>query len=268
VERARLIRTLAQIREEEGNIKEAAELLQDVQIETIGTMEAREKIDFILESMRLVLDKNDFVRAQLISKKITSRSLNDKAHQDLKVRYYKLLIRFYAHEKNYLEMCKCYHQIFETQQVQDDANLWSDALANMVVFITLSPFDNHQHDLINRIWLEKKLEEKQLQVHRELLKHFVGTELVVWPEFEAKFSKNLATSKAFVDDKTRFEDLHDRVVEHVRIWIVVLIFSAWLICPFCFFYRTFALLASTSHVLQQSAWLNYYTWMKPRLKIL
>lgn len=214
VERARLTRALAQLREEEGNIKEAADLLQDVQIETIGTMEAREKIDFILDSMRLVLEKNDHVRAYLISKKITSRSLQDKDHQDLKVRYFMLMIRYYLHEKNYLEISKCYHHIFETAKIQEDPNLWVDNLQNIVLYVVLSPFDNHQSDLLNRIWNEKKIEEKPLQMFRGLLKKFVGTELILWPEFEASFAAPLSRHKVFVDDKTRWEDLHHRVVEH------------------------------------------------------
>lgn len=157
---------LAKIKEEEGNIKEAAELLQEVQIETVGSMEAREKIDFILEQMRLVLDKNDYVRALIVSKKITTRSLADKDHQDLKIRYYKLMIRYYTHEKDYLEICKCYHAIFDTPQVQENINAWSSAMENMILFVILSPFDNHQHDLMNRIWVVKKLEEKPLSLYR------------------------------------------------------------------------------------------------------
>lgn len=44
-------------------------------------MEAREKIEFILEQMRLVLDIEDWVRASLIAKKITARALAEKEHQ-------------------------------------------------------------------------------------------------------------------------------------------------------------------------------------------
>ena len=73
VERARLTRRLAQIEEEQGNISKAAKILQDQQVETFGSMEKREKVEFILEQMRLCLANHDYVRTQIISKKISVR---------------------------------------------------------------------------------------------------------------------------------------------------------------------------------------------------
>lgn len=52
VERARLTRTLAGIREAEGKIAEAAEVLQEVAVETFGSMDKREKAEFLLEQVR------------------------------------------------------------------------------------------------------------------------------------------------------------------------------------------------------------------------
>jgi len=42
-------------RENEGNITEAAELMQEVQVETYGSMDKEEKVDYILEQVRLVV---------------------------------------------------------------------------------------------------------------------------------------------------------------------------------------------------------------------
>ena len=46
VERARLTHTLAQIKESDGEITEAANILQELQVETYGSMERREKVGF------------------------------------------------------------------------------------------------------------------------------------------------------------------------------------------------------------------------------
>lgn len=95
VERARLTRQLAHIKEhEEKNVAEAAEILQALQVETFGSMEKREKTDFILEQMRLNLARKDFVRAYLISKKISTKYFDTEgaAVDDLKLRYYELMI--------------------------------------------------------------------------------------------------------------------------------------------------------------------------------
>ena len=43
------------------------------QVETYGSMERKEKVEFILEQMRLCLATKDYIRAQIISKKISIR---------------------------------------------------------------------------------------------------------------------------------------------------------------------------------------------------
>lgn len=73
VERARLTRILSAMKEKEGNIDEAAKLLQELQVETYGSMEKREKVEFILEQMRLCLARKDYIRTQIISKKISPK---------------------------------------------------------------------------------------------------------------------------------------------------------------------------------------------------
>ena len=80
IERARLTRKLATIKENEGKIDEAASILQELQVETYGSMEKREKIEFLLEQMRVCLLKGDFIRTQIISRKISIRSFEDEQY--------------------------------------------------------------------------------------------------------------------------------------------------------------------------------------------
>jgi len=74
IERARLTRLLARMKEAEGKIAEAAELLQEIAVETYGSMSKTEKISFILEQVRLCLDRGDYVRAQIMARKISPRA--------------------------------------------------------------------------------------------------------------------------------------------------------------------------------------------------
>ncbi|CAF2471063.1 unnamed protein product [Rotaria sp. Silwood2] len=78
-ERARLTKKLADIYEGQGKTKEAAEILQELQVETYGTMDRREKLEFLLEQMRLCLAKNDYIRTQIISKKINIKAFEDES---------------------------------------------------------------------------------------------------------------------------------------------------------------------------------------------
>ncbi|KAL2897003.1 26S proteasome non-ATPase regulatory subunit 12-like protein B [Bienertia sinuspersici] len=119
IERARLIKTLAKIKEEQGLIDEAAELMQEIAVETFGAMAKTEKIAFILEQVRLCLDRKDYVRAQILSRKISPRVFDiDPSKEkkktkegdavveeapaeipslpELKRIYYELLIRYYT----------------------------------------------------------------------------------------------------------------------------------------------------------------------------
>jgi len=89
VERARLTHRLAQIKEDEGEISKAADIIQELQVETYGSMEKKEKVELILEQMRLCLAKKDYIRTQIISKKISTKFFEDEKTQDLKLKYFK-----------------------------------------------------------------------------------------------------------------------------------------------------------------------------------
>ena len=43
---------------------------------------------------------------------------------ELKLRYYELMITYYKHYHNYLEICRCYKAIYESDGVQADPALW------------------------------------------------------------------------------------------------------------------------------------------------
>ena len=77
VEKARLTRALAKIKEEAGDSAAAAEIMQEVAVETYGALSKHEKLFFIEEQVRLCLDKKDFTRAQILSRKINPRSFDE-----------------------------------------------------------------------------------------------------------------------------------------------------------------------------------------------
>ena len=80
-ERARLTHRL--IHEKDDNIQE--KIMQELQVETYGSMERKEKV----EQMRLCLAIKDFIRTQIISKKISTRFFEDAKYSDLKLKFYR-----------------------------------------------------------------------------------------------------------------------------------------------------------------------------------
>jgi len=214
IERARLTRILSKIKEDEGNIAEAAKVLQELQVETFGQMEKREKVDFLLEQVRLCLDNKDFIRAQIMSNKISQKGLKEADSQDLKLRFYEQMIRYYAHDSNYLEICKCYQNIYDTPNVKADKKSWTAALQKIVLYIVLSPHDNTQSDLLHHIYEDKNLLE--LPKYRDFLRSFITQELIRWArlkevyagEFTAHFGADSGEKKGL------WVDMQHRVVEH------------------------------------------------------
>ncbi|KAL1483016.1 hypothetical protein MTO96_033423 [Rhipicephalus appendiculatus] len=192
VERARLTHKLAQMKEADGNIAEAATLMQELQVETFGSM-----------------DK---------PRRSPPKFFDDPNQQDLKLRYYKLMIELDQHEGSYLAICKHYSALYRTESVQKDEAQRKEALRNMLLFLMLAPHDNEQHDLIHRAKLDKNLDE--LPQYKELLKLFITRELINWRCMCEAYEKELrllpGTIFAVGDEMgdRRWNDFKSRVVEH------------------------------------------------------
>jgi len=216
IERARLTRILAKKKEDEGNIVEAADILQEIQVETFGQMDKHEKTEFILEQMRLCLDKNDYIKAQILSKKISNKALNDNTLEDLKIRFYLLMIRYYSNDSKYLDICKSYHAIYTTPKIQADEQEWKKYLKLVVLYVCLASHDNEQVDLMNRINEDIKL--TQLPVYKHLIQKFLTKELMRWPLFKQTYDSEFNTYSQFTQQTEGkhqlWEDIRKRVVEH------------------------------------------------------
>lgn len=60
---------------------QASELLQELQVETFGSMDRREKVDFILEQMRLLKLLGDWDKLGIVAKRINIKWLAEKEHE-------------------------------------------------------------------------------------------------------------------------------------------------------------------------------------------
>uniref|UniRef100_A0A7S2RMQ9 PCI domain-containing protein n=1 Tax=Mucochytrium quahogii TaxID=96639 RepID=A0A7S2RMQ9_9STRA len=208
-ERARLTMQLAKIYEAEGKISEAADVLQEEQVETYGAMNKQEKIDFLLEQIRLCLEKKDFIRAYIIAKKVNRKQLEEEELETLKIRFYRLLIQYHTHEKQPLELARAHLAIYTSLKKQD-ASVWIPELQLTVLLLCTSSFDNHQIDLVHNLLLDEKLEEVPL--YKTLLRHFVTDELAQWPLPE---NDEIVKNPLFKNkDDWYFKMLRDRVVQH------------------------------------------------------
>jgi len=217
VERARLTKTLTDIKERDGEVVEAANILQELQVETFGSMEKREKVEFILEQMRLCLLKGDTIRTAIISKKISTKYFANEDVQGLKLTYYNLMVKLAVHEDKYLDVSRYYTHILNTQATQTDSKQTHDALMNASVYAVLAPFDAEQHELIRLVHKDKRIDE--VPVFKELLDCFITNEVLSYNDFTQTFSVTLQKMDVFArTGSTKWEVLRSRIIEHnVRI---------------------------------------------------
>ncbi|XP_065335294.1 26S proteasome non-ATPase regulatory subunit 12 [Cloeon dipterum] len=223
VERARLTHKLARMREDEGEISKAADIIQELQVETYGSMEKKEKVELILEQMRLCLAKKDYIRTQIISKKISPKFFDDESTQELKLKYYKLMIELDGHEGSFLATCRHFRSILTTPVVKDDSAERDLTLQSIVLYLLLAPYDNEQADLTHRVLEDPLLDH--VPHYKGLLKLFNTPELINWKGLCSEYERGLTSRDKLIappdifdpttpKGQSRWKDLRSRVVEH------------------------------------------------------
>jgi 26S proteasome regulatory subunit N5 len=216
-------------------------------------MTRREKTEFILEQVSLCIQNNDWTQASILSRKISTRYFarkpkktpeqieKEKKEQeekdkkrsadepepekeddvtDLKLRYYEQQITLAKHEDKYLEVCKHYRQVLDTESVENNPDQLRAVLQRVIYFVLLAPYDNEQSDLLHRI--QQDTRNSQVPRDAALLKQFTIPELMRWPIVEQQYGEHLCSTDIFSkaadpsDPKahTRYEALRHRVIEH------------------------------------------------------
>jgi len=216
-QRARLVLKLAHIREKEGKISEAAKILQEVQVETFGAMKKKEKTEYILEQMRVCLLKKDFVRTQIISKKIHPKVLQDPAveFQKLKIRFNELMVQYYAQAHNHIEIAKAYHQIYETPIIRESQDSLLGTLKLVALFVILSEKTNEQSDFLHRLALDVNL--LKIPEYHRLVNLFIIKEVLNLSEFKNDFQGEFSALPVFKGKEESdhlWKEIHLRVIEH------------------------------------------------------
>jgi len=215
VERARVSRLISDQLYAHGEVSKAADTLQELAVETFGSMDRREKVEFILEQMRLNVERSDFHRVNMLSRKIHTKFFEDEAHHDLKLLYYELMIKTGMHDNKPLDVCKYYREVRNTPRVQADEEKARDALRHAIIFLVLAPFDHEQSDLMGRIEASEPLDS--VPEYKSLLKCFTTPELMRWPGIEALYGPMLRAMPVFSgseEGEKRWKQLHTRVVEY------------------------------------------------------
>lgn len=215
-ERARVSRMLAKLKEDEGDISTAAKILEEVQVDTFGTMEKREKVEFILEQMRLLIANEDIIKAQIVAKKINPKFFNEESYSDLKFNYYKLMIQM-DRETSFIKTSKHYQAMIETQNGSYSNH---EEAKKMFIYATLycilSPYDNEQSDTMLRLSKNKLIDD--LPRYKSLLSLFLSNELIDWNSLNSQYKAEFLSLSIF-DTTTKhgikcWKELRNRTIEY------------------------------------------------------
>ncbi|KAI5812849.1 PCI domain-containing protein [Pyronema omphalodes] len=223
VERARVTRELSKIKKQQGHLAEAKTVLCELQVETFGSMDRKEKTDIILEQVGLCIEQGDFAQALILSRKISTKwfdadaSKQDPEIMELKLRFYEQQVHLSKQDAKYLDTCKHYRAILDTPRIQENPEELQKALERIVYYVILAPYDNEQSDLLHRIRTDTRI-QKLIPEQAELLRLFTVIELMPWARVSQRFETLLRATEVFgIDDPkgpARWEDLRKRVIEH------------------------------------------------------
>ncbi|CAE6450874.1 unnamed protein product [Rhizoctonia solani] len=208
----------------------ASDLLSDLQVETYSSMTRREKTEFLLEQMRLlVLVANmkaeagksqeaeaEWAKVRVGGRKVNEGFLKEAENEDLKLKYYELMIKFALYNASYLDAAKHYYKVWETPSIKAETEgRGRSTLEHIIYYVVLASHSNEQSDMLHRLYNDSELAKLELQYN--LAKCFVTRELMRWPGIEGLYGTQLRETSVFdrtKDGEKRWEDLHMRVIEH------------------------------------------------------
>jgi len=148
-------------------------------------------VEFILYQMKLVLARNDFVRCQILSRKISNRALNEKGIEASKIQYYKNMVQYYVHEKELLEAAKAYQLIYDTinKATPEEAAVLEakypndrvEAFQNFVLYLLISSYDQVKVDLLKVVesTYPRELEKQENEKISSWVKKMLNFELMM-----------------------------------------------------------------------------------------
>ncbi|KRZ71599.1 26S proteasome non-ATPase regulatory subunit 12 [Trichinella papuae] len=98
-------------------------------------------------------------------------------HQDLKFKYYKLMILLDLYNKNYVGVSNHYYNLSETEAYLDKAKIVT-FLKNAVVYAILAPYSEEQWATMCRVSEDSNFD--QIPKYKELVQLFIKEEIISW----------------------------------------------------------------------------------------
>jgi 26S proteasome regulatory subunit N5 len=141
--------------------------------------------------MQVLIEKGDYIRTLIVSNKIKRNHLDDEGIELLKIRFFRLMILYYVHEKKYLEASKCYKILYDFVKSINDKlievekdhkeikpkiidnyikvkkeNDLVNLFENYVLYLSICPPELETKNMLNELILKYK---KELDINKNIL---------------------------------------------------------------------------------------------------
>ena len=114
--------------------------------------------------MKLVHQRRDFVRLQIMSRKLAKKQLAMKGFELSKIEYHHFLVKYFVHEKRPLDAAKSSQTILDTYIENEELDTSSGkalkrtSFENFGFFLLVSPFGDERQELL-KVLTEKYARE-------------------------------------------------------------------------------------------------------------
>ncbi len=202
------------------DLDKACEILCDLQVETYSLMPFPDKVEYILQQIKLTLQKGDYNQARILSRKILLKTLKGFERADeYKLQYLKFLVEMDVHERDYLSIVRNSLLLVQMDLVKESPAEYRDILTSIVYYVILAPYDNLQSDLIHTIKLDSDHQfAKNIDARVfKLLDIFTTNELIHWSNIESSYKQDFLDKTPIFnggEDNVNYKNLQKRIVEH------------------------------------------------------
>jgi len=214
--------TLSKIYEARGDIDNACNVVQDVHVETYGSLDKMQKATYILEQIRLNLLRRDFVRTLISSRKMNLKTLEEEDFIEVKIKYYTMMVEYYMDKREVWDICQSYYKIASAKLKLDDKEGCGQSLESSIIFLIMAKFNNEQSDMMHRLKKQLTVEFKTITlppVYSDILRLFTTHEIIPTPFNSQSIIENHSSLAKYSSHKPDTKDVlvkmfHDRVVQH------------------------------------------------------
>jgi 26S proteasome regulatory subunit N5 len=218
VERARVTKLLATLLFQAGQVKEAMEFMLELPIETFGSMEKLEKVEIIIDQLKLAISNGELSKASIIIKKISPQTFQDPAFESLRQDFFSLKRTMDIYNEAYLEAVADCTEIALHQPNSLSQRERVRFLEEAVFFSLLASFDCKQQEALMKLKQQKELIDHSPKTI-QLIECFTQQNMIPfqqwigeYQEFLLQFPQVFSLSEA--EGKKRWNSLCDKLIEH------------------------------------------------------